>query len=79
MNYRRTKCKWTKEEIEKVFNSELEHISAHFDSKQAIIIHNNNLSNNEQKVFLRRRQGNNKKPKQMPKILIKTLQNKDLG
>jgi len=58
MNYRKTKCKWTKEEIEKVFDAKPIHQTAHFDPEQTSFLHNDSF---DQKAFLEKGQGNNKK------------------
>jgi hypothetical protein len=66
MNYRKTKCKWTKKEIEKVFDTNPEHILMHHDPKQTSFLHNNNF---DQKAFLEMQQGNNKASR---KVLAQT-------
>jgi len=62
MNYRKTKCKWTKEEIEKVFNVNPEHIFAHNDPNQTSFIHNSSF---DQNAHLEKKQGNNKDSKEV--------------
>jgi len=63
MNYRKSKCKWTKEEIIKVLDAKPIHQTAHFDPEQEKLIHNNNLDMFE---YLKLRQGNRKKSALVP-------------
>jgi hypothetical protein len=65
MNYRKTKCKWTKEEIIKVLDAKPIHQTAHFDPDQTSFIHNNNIDMIE---YLRLRPGNRKKAIVVPEI-----------
>jgi len=66
MNFRKTKCKWTKEEIEKVFEVNPIHQTAHFDPNQTSFLHNNSF---DQKSFLEKKPGNNKASR---KVLVQT-------
>ena len=57
MNFRKVKCKWTREEIEKVFEANPIHQTAHFHPEQQNLIHNNSFDLNS---FLEKKPGNNK-------------------
>ena len=57
MNFRKTKNKWNKEEIEKILNEKPLHLTAHFDPNQAQLIHNKDNGLSE---WLKAKQGNNK-------------------
>ena len=59
MNFRKVKCKWTKEAIANVFDAKPIHQTAHFDPEQQKLIHNNNLDMFE---YLKLRPGNRMKP-----------------
>jgi hypothetical protein len=62
MNYRKTKCKWTKEEIIKVLDAKPIHQIAHFNPTQTSLLHNDSFN---QKAFLEKKPGNNKASKQV--------------
>jgi hypothetical protein len=68
MNYRKTKCKWTKEEVLKVLEQKPVHQTTHFDLEQQSLLHNNNIDMFD---YLLRKQGNNKKSREMPEIKVK--------
>ena len=58
MNFRKTKNKWTVEEIETILNAKPIHQTAHFDEKQASLIHNSKVDLHK---WLSHNQGNSKK------------------
>jgi len=58
MNFRRTKSKWTVEEIERIIDAKPIHQTAHFDEKQAQLIHNGKV---DLEKWLLPSQGNSKK------------------
>jgi len=57
MNFRKTKNKWSTEEILKVLEEKPLHVAAHFDAKQQQLIHNNIGA---QDSWLTLKQGNSK-------------------
>ena len=57
MNIRKTKNKWTTEEIRKVLDDKPAHITAHIDSNQQQLIHNQNPASES---WLTLKQGNSK-------------------
>tara|TARA_Y100000310_G_C20695443_1_gene825368 strand:+ start:212 stop:898 length:687 start_codon:yes stop_codon:yes gene_type:complete len=65
MNFRRTKNKWSTDEIEKIWDAKPLHQTAHFDEKQASLIHNSEV---DLKKWLLPSQGNSKKAISVSKV-----------
>jgi hypothetical protein len=60
MNFRKTKNKWTTEEVRKILEEKPLHQSAFFDANQQSLIHNNIEDKTDLKEWLTLKQGNNK-------------------
>lgn len=57
MNFRKTKCKWTTDEVRKILEEKPIHIVANIDSAQQRLIHNKNEASD---TWLTLKQGNSK-------------------
>ncbi|MFA5358153.1 MAG: LAGLIDADG family homing endonuclease [archaeon] len=60
MNFRKTKCKWTTEEVERILNEKPLHFTAHFDENQQDLLHNQSGDKFDLNEWLAARQGNRK-------------------
>jgi len=60
MNFRKTKNKWTTEEIRKILDEKPLHQTGFFDAAQQSLIHNSSEGKTDLKEWLSSKQGNNK-------------------